>query len=93
MRLVHASALGQTLFVLMWALLPWWRSVVGRALMTKSLMLALYLNWTLVVYHWGPFTHQQLIAFWLFVGITVGIWSQGVAIGHEIWVGRRERKR
>lgn len=89
-RLVHASAIGQTLFVFEWFLLPWYRTVVGRALMVKSFTLMLYLDWTLVVYHWGPLTDQQTIAVVLFGLITVGIWSQVAAITHEMWRGHRE---
>lgn len=88
-RLVHLAAIGQTLFVLLWATLPWWRMWVGRALMVKSFALMLYLDWALVVYHWGPFEHQPTIAIWLFGLITVGIWSQVGAIFHEMWRGRR----
>jgi hypothetical protein len=90
-RLVHAAAIGQTLFVFQWAFLPWYRTVIGRALMVKSLSLMLYLDWTLVVYHWGPLTDQQTIAVVLFGLITFGIWSQLVALNHEIWRTRRER--
>lgn len=44
--LVYGSAFSQTVFVVQWVLLPWWRSWVGKALMLKSVafMLALQIQ-------------------------------------------------
>lgn len=88
-RLVHVSAVGQTLFVLLWWSLPWYRTVVGRALMVKSFTLMLYLDWAVAVYHFGPFDHQEAIGVALFGLIAFGIWSQVVAIAREMWRARR----
>lgn len=83
-RLVHISALGQTAFVILWALLPWYRTWVGRALMSKSLALAIYLDFVVVVDHWGPFGGQQTLAVVLFGLITLGIWTQLGVIAFEV---------
>lgn len=92
LRLYTAAAIGQTLFVALWATLPWWRTVVGRALMVKSFALMVVLDWALVTYHLGPFAHQESISVVLFGLVVVGIWSQVAAIGHEMWLARRERR-
>jgi hypothetical protein len=89
-RLVYAAAVGQTLFVVLWATLPFYRTWVGRALMIKSLSLMIYLDWAVAVINgWVPESHRQNIAVVLFGLITVGIWSQLVAILVEMMRGRR----
>lgn len=92
-RILNASAVGQTLFVVLWATLPWYRYRVGRALMVKSLGLMVYLDWTFIVYHFGPFAHQVVIGTWLFALVAFGIWSQVGAIVLEMRDAHRERKK
>lgn len=92
LRLYTAAAVGQTLFVVVWAFLPWWQTTVGRALMVKSFALMLILDWSLATYHLGPFPHQQEIGVSLFGLVALGIWVQFGAIAREIWLGRRDRE-
>jgi hypothetical protein len=92
-RFLHVMAVGQTLFVLSWATLPWWRTVIGRALMVKSFGWMLYLDWSVIVYHTGYFAHRYAIGFWLLGLVTVGIWSQTFALWGEMWRGHKARKR
>lgn len=96
-RLVHIAALGQTLFVILWATMPWYRHAVGRALMVKSFALMAYLDWAVLVLHFGPLPHHDTIALLLFGFITLGIWSQLLVIGGiralELWGRHLERKR
>lgn len=92
LRLVYAAAVGQTLFVILWGTLPWYRTRVGRALMVKSVSLMVYLDWAvLVINGWVPIAHRENIAVVLFGLITVGIWTQLTALTFEIWRGRRSR--
>lgn len=93
LRLVVGSAIGQTLFVLLWSTLPWWRSIVGRALMVKSLALAIYLDWAVTSYYWGPFDNSETIAVCLFGLVFAGIWSQLGAISYEMLRARLDRRR
>lgn len=90
--ILHVSAVGQTLFVLIWVTLPFYRSWIGRALFVKSVSLAIYLDFAEVVYWWGPLPDQLLLGVLLFGLIAVGIWSQVVAIVHEVWRGYRARR-
>lgn len=87
--LLHAAAIGQNLFLVLWLTLPWWRAWVGRALMVKALALAAFLNVAIVHQHVDPYPAQQLVVMVLFLGVTVGIWSQVAAIGLEIRSARR----
>ena len=52
-----------TLFVIMYAFSPWYRSVVGRLLMLQSFSVALALDITLYFQFWPP--HHILVAFWI----------------------------
>jgi hypothetical protein len=90
-RLLHISAVGQTLFVLIWATLPWWRTFIGRALMVKSVALMLYLDWSVLVYHYGPFNNQNTIGLLLFAFITVGILTQLSVLSREVHKARKAR--
>lgn len=89
LRLYTAAAIGQTLFVALWSVLPWWRTTIGRALMMKSASLMIILDWTLISYHLGPFRHQQGIGTALFALVAIGIWLQVWAIALEMRRGRR----
>ena len=82
--LLWVSAIGQSLFVIVWATRPWYRHWVGRALMVKTVALALYLDFAVLVNFVDPFPALQLLGVILFGHITVGIWSQVVVIVWEI---------
>lgn len=91
--LIHVTALGQIIFIVLWATMPWRRSWIGRALMTKSLGLAAVLT----VQIW--FIHQPLgsmelrvkIAIALFILLCVGVWFQVFALAHEMY--RKKKKK
>lgn len=91
-RLLHVCAIGQTLFVLLWGTLRWWRRWVGRALMVKSLALALFLDTALVNYYLPPYSHEQLIGTLEFALVAVGIMSQLAVIAFEIVRARRSHR-
>jgi hypothetical protein len=92
LRFYVAAAVGQTLFVLRWGPMPWWRTAIGRALMWKSTALMIVFDWSLINYWWGPFQHQELIGLALFAFVMVGIWFQTFAIDHEARRAKRERQ-
>jgi hypothetical protein len=85
------AAVGQTAFVGLWFSLPWWRIWIGRALMVKSLALGVYLDFALVLHYVTPFPGLLLLSMILFGFITVGIWSQLVALVLEVSRARRRR--
>lgn len=91
-RLLHISAVGQTLFVLIWMTLPWFKSWVGRALMVKSLALMALLDEALLFYYLPPVPHEALLGVLIFALVCLGIWSQVAAIGFEMWRGLRARR-
>lgn len=82
--LIHVATVGQVLFVLMWMTLPWWKAWVGRALMVKSLALAVFLISSLAHFYLPPYAAQEAVRTLLVFAVTGGIWSQVVAIGVEI---------
>lgn len=87
--LLHIAAAGQTLFMLMWMTLPWWRAWVGRALMVKSVAMGLFLVSAVVHHHVDTYAWEPVVVLLLFAGVTLGIWSQVLAIGLEIRAARR----
>lgn len=89
--MLYAAAVGQTLFVGLWFSLPWYTHWVGRALMVKSVALATYLDFAVVLYHVSPFAALPTLSAILFGFITVGIWSQLVVIAYERWRTRRRQ--
>lgn len=91
--LLWAAAAGQTAFIVTWATLPWHTHWVGRALMVKSVSLAVYLDFALIVHYLRPFPSLVLLGVILFGFITVGIWTQLAAILYEIRRRRRPSSR
>lgn len=94
-KLVWASAVGQLIFLIMWAVLPWWKEWVGRALMLKSFAFGAVL-WLQLMFKYKlndmAIETKTKIALAAFALITLGVWSQVFAIGNEIRKGRMYRK-
>lgn len=91
LRLLYAAAIGQTLFVVLWATRPWYRLWIGRALMVKSATLMIYLDWAVLVVN-GWSANRALMAVVLFGLITVGIWTQLAALSYEMSRARKSRR-
>lgn len=85
---VWAGSIGQTLFVIMWGMLPWWREWIGRALMVKAFALMLLFDSALLNLLWP---HKPLV--WvdrtILILVIVGIWSQVFALTYERRRARR----
>lgn len=75
---VLVAAVGQTLFVLFYLTLPWWRTLLGRALflMGSSLMVVLDLAVLAMFWTWDGIDQTFLVLYWL---MAVGVWTQFVA--------------
>lgn len=73
------AALGQTLFVLLYTTLPWWRSATGRALFLSSTTLALVLD-TIIV----QIILERDFPGWLFITlfsfVTAAAWYQLITL-------------
>ena len=94
---VHVMLVGQIVFLFMWARLPWWREWVGRALMLKSFALLLLIG-VAVVNYWiievgGPYPGADWVVLVTHVLVLLGIWSQVVALAHEIRAASRGDRR
>lgn len=83
---VIIGGIGQTGYVLLYALAPWWRDVVGRALFVKGLALALILDV-------GVASFYVTIPRWVFVTlywfIAAAVWQQFATLVAQ----RRNRRR
>lgn len=95
--IVHGMLIGQTVFVATWLTLPWWREWVGRALMVKSVSLLLLFAvaignyWVLKL--WGPYLGWEYVTLASHVLVLVGIWSQVLALAHEIRSAKDNKRR
>lgn len=91
--LVEIAAPAQTLFVLIygsgiWS--KWWRSLIGRALFTKALGLALLLDISLANQWWGPYPYMEEIGLAVLALVAVGAYLQLLALLVDMRVsGRR----
>lgn len=73
-----AIAIGQTLFVLFYATLPWWRTRLGFALFVQGFSLALLVDVGITA-RLLTFPYEQqviLVLYWL---CAVGVWGQFLA--------------
>ena len=95
--IVHGMLVGQILFVAVWAALPWWKEWIGRALMLKSIALLLLIGAAVVNYWiietWGPYPGADWVILTTHILVFIGIWSQVVALAHEIREARRGDRR
>lgn len=89
--LICAAAPAQTVFVLVYGLgSPWFRSVVGRALFTKALGLALLIDISIAYQFLGDdYALREVVRLSVFTLIAVGAWLQLGALVYE----RRRRGR
>lgn len=90
--LVILTAPAQTAFVLIYGLgSPWYRSLLGRALFTKALGLALVVDLILVYRAFGDdYFARDAVRIGVFGLLLIGAWLQLVALLREKWAGRRE---
>lgn len=74
------GAVGQTAFVLLYAVVPWWRDYVGRALFFKSLGLMVLLDVT-VIDILIDYAAEDAVTVGLYWLVVVGIcWQLGALV-------------
>lgn len=77
--IVGGAAIGQTLFCLVYTLLPWWRSEVGRALYFKAITLGILTDTVaLEVFFFGEF--PEIVTLMLYGAVAVAIWIQLIVL-------------
>lgn len=89
--LMWSAAIGQTIFVVTWATMPWWRTWVGGALMTKSASLCAVLWFWVIGFYAPEYPHRDAVRQALVGAVAVGIWLQVGALAAEIRKGKRTR--
>lgn len=90
--LILIAAPAQTAFALIYGLAsPWWRSLVGKALFTKAVALALLIDISLL-YQWlgDNYALRDVVRLSVFGLIAFGSWLQLVALLKEKVKGRRD---
>ena len=91
MLLMWPAAFGQTVFVILWATRPWYRTLIGRALMTKGLALTLVLWFWIVGFYFPDHPHRDELRDGLLAAMAVGIWAQVVAFVVEFYAARARK--
>lgn len=93
--LVEVAAPAQTAFLLIygsgiWS--KWWRSLIGRALFTKALALALLLDLTVFAELFGyDYPYHEQTTLMVVALIAVGSWLQLIALLVDLRAGSRHR--
>lgn len=75
---LFTAAIGQTLFVLLYATFPWWDNFVGRALFLKALSLCALLD-VLIIGRSVDWPHEDATFVALYFAMALGICWQCVA--------------
>lgn len=91
--LVCATAPAITLFVLIYGITsPWYRSMIGRALMVSSTGFALLVDLVLV-YQWlgDEYPLRDVVRITVFALVCLGAWLKLIAILTEKLTGRRNQ--
>lgn len=88
MLLMWSAAIGQTAFVVLWATKPWYRTLIGRALMTKGMALCAVLWFWIVGFYFPDHPYRAELRDALLAAMTVGIWVQVVAFVVEFYDAR-----
>ena len=58
---ITVTAVGQTLFVLLYTTFPWWRTFLGRALFYEALAFALLVDTAVAVRVWDLWNEDVII--------------------------------
>ena len=69
------AAFGQTVFVLMYVLWPWWSDFLGRSLFFKSLGIMLLLNFSLL-FRGVEWRYEDVFFTALYFVFAIGVWVQ-----------------
>lgn len=85
---ITTAAVGQTLFVILYATFPWWRTFMGRALFLKAVAFALLVDIAIVgsLIDWKG---EDVTFVTLYGALAVGIWGQLLAFAHVRFNGRQ----
>jgi len=72
---------------------PWWRSLLGRALVTKATGLALLINISFAYRYLGDdYAYRDAVRLFVYALITVGAWMQFIALLNEKYQAYRLRR-
>jgi hypothetical protein len=89
--LVVGMAFPATAFPILYATRPWYRSLLGRALMTKAIGLALLIDLA-VAHHFGLLGDSGITRLVVYSLVFLGLWQQLIALCLIIWRAWRDRR-
>lgn len=75
---IVSAAVGQTLFVALYATFPWWRSLLGRSLFFKALSFGVLLDVAVAGRIWD-WSGEDATFVTLYGLVSLGVWIQLIA--------------
>lgn len=72
------AALGQTVFVLLFVNIPWWKTFLGRAIFSNALMLTVVMDF-FIIGRVLDFSRNDAVYLTLYFFLSLGVWAQVVA--------------
>lgn len=83
--LIVLGAIAQTTFVIFYSFTsPWWQTLVGRALWTKAMGLALLMDISIAYYFLGDnYAARDFVRLSVYTFIVVGSWLQLIAFAAQ----------
>lgn len=85
---ITCAAFGQTMFIGLYTLFPWWNDPLGRALFFKALSIAILLDLALLSRVVDMPMEDTLFTF-LYFAFAVGVWVQAFTFLRIQWRGER----
>lgn len=90
---IVTAAVGQTLFLLLYATFPWYRTFLGRALFLNAFTLAILIDTATINHLWGWDWGYRDLRTVLVYGLTVsGIWAQLIAFVRQKTIHHHENQ-
>jgi hypothetical protein len=86
--LVVGMVFPATAFPILYATRPWYRSLLGRALMTKAIGLALLVDLS-VAHYFGLLGDNGITRLVVYALVFLGLWQQFLALCLIVWRARK----
>lgn len=86
-----AAGIGQTAFVLLYALFPWWRTFLGRALFYKAITLMMLTD-AFILARFGIIPVSDKMFIFIYSLLAVGVWWQFFAFLRVLLRARRAKR-
>ena len=88
---IWAAGVAQTVFVVLYGTVPWYRNFIGRALFYKSLTLAVFIDHALFDFY-VDYAHEDAVETFIHLAVAAAIVYQCYALIRQQWTDGRWRR-